>query len=107
MTFEDATIKGQHLDFSYADLEIQSPEHVNLAVGDRSVNFFLNPNDFPITVAGERINLCMLYGDNNEEMTVQRVDADGGASMDVYSMDDYQKTITFLYLLGKVLNDGG
>lgn len=117
MDFTESTISGKHLDLSYGDLTIESPEHVNLAVGDRSVDLFLSPNDFPITLDGQRINLCMLYGDESEEMTVQRIDTSGNsfyghgaaveteASMEVYEMTDYQKTVAFLYLLGDVMND--
>lgn len=119
MDLQDAQITGQHLDLSYSDLQIQSAEDVNLAVGDRSVDLFLDPNHFPLTIEGQRINLCMLYGDSAEEMTVQRINTNSNgafyghgaavgreASMEVYEMNDYQKTVAFLYLLGQVMNDG-
>lgn len=96
------------LTMSYGDLHVGNGS-VNIAAGDRSVDFFLSPNHFPLRIAGESINLWMLYGDKEEQMAVQRLDNSGGsvkeAKLDVYDMTDYQKTVAFLYLLGVVTND--
>lgn len=115
MNFDEATISGQHLDISYSDVSIQSPEQVNLTVGDRSINLFLDPNHFPVEVDGTRVNLCMVYDEGRELMTVQSIEPGGDvfyghgavkreSSMEVFEMSEYQKTVAFLYLLGDVLH---
>lgn len=103
----------QNVIISYDELSVDDASKVRIEAGDYSTEMFLDPNHFPMRIDGDKINVKLLYGHNEQEMTVQRAPdsySPAGytgswsdeASMETIEMDEYQRTIAFLYLVGKV-----
>lgn len=104
----------KQLSLSYAEIQVQDPSTVDLAVGSRGFDLFLDPDFFPLSIGENNIDLVMKYGTDSEEMTVQLLgpvvvsDAKhvvSESSMDVINLTDDQKMVAFLYLLGDIIRD--
>ncbi len=113
------------VELEFSELEISDDatgapgyEMVHIEVGDETAELLLNPNHFPITVGDTMIGLSMEYTEDSTTMTVGEVerrqppgplstveyDTLYEESMDVHEMTDYQEIVTFLYLIGRVVN---
>jgi len=95
------------LTISHGDIKLKSTDATNIAIGERSVDFFFDPNNFPLYCDGEKITISMCWGTEDDILTVERCGADSEVeTIAVTNMTDYQRTIAFLYLIGKVMPDG-
>lgn len=114
-TWDHASIE-QHVILSYDELSVEDASQVRIEAGDYSTEMFLDPNHFPMRIDGDKINVKLLYGPDEQELTVQRASASYSptgisdswgdeASMETMGMTTYQRTVAFLYLVGKVLNE--
>lgn len=106
----------QQLLLSYDELSIGDPSRIQIAAANHSTDMFLDPGYFPLQLDDDKINVKLLYGEDEAEMTVQLAPDSykpqnysglwcREASMETVEMDEYQRTIAFLYLVGKVLDD--
>lgn len=85
-----------------------SPETTTIAAGDRSTELFIDPKYFPLQLCGETIHFEVEYGPQSEIFVCSREDNSQRvhfSEMDVFEMNNYQKTITFLYLVSAVMPD--
>lgn len=99
---------SSELTLSFGDVELQSKEAANICVGERNVDLFFNPNNFPILCGDTAIDMGMRWTEDSDTMTVKRIDSGGVdwfATMDVTEMTGYQRTITLLYLVGRLTKD--
>lgn len=115
---EQGSLSQQEVSLSFADIELQSTEAANIVVGERSIDFFFDPNNFPTSYDGDTINMEMRWTEDSQEMVVQRIQRDrsplysadscvaSSVSIDVNKMNGFQKTVAFLYLIGKVMRRG-
>jgi hypothetical protein len=101
---ETGAISSSKVSLSFDDVSLHSTESSNIVVGDRSVDFFFDPNNYPISYDGVEINIEMHWKEEEETMFVQ---AEGGcsASVEVDEMTDPQKMTALLYLIGVVTDE--
>lgn len=102
-------VREESLAISFADVSPQSTNGSNIIVGSRNIDFFFDPNNFPVECDGDVINLYMKWTDSSTNMTVQIVEGREPVtkerSIDVSEMEDWQKSIAFLYLIGVLTNE--
>lgn len=115
---EDGSLRQADVQLSFGDIELASTQAANVVVGDRSIDFFFDPNNFPTSYDGDTINMEMRWTEDSETMVIQRLQRNSNslysadsrvassASIDVGEMNDFQKTVAFLYLVGEVMNRG-
>lgn len=123
ISYNDSTLDGSNIELSFADLQVKNAEPgvngrtasayetVNIAVGERSVDLFLDPNHFPIPVEDTLVNVRMQYSGESTVMNVESVEQHHISeyeTLEYYSVEvtdctEYQQMVAFLYLIGVLL----
>lgn len=107
----DSTVSSQFVELNFGTIYIEDETAANIVVGERSIDLFHSPDTFPMVIGDVRINLLRQYGDATETMVLHRYEGqeldkpEATASIDTMDMTDYQQSVAFLYLVGKVMAD--
>lgn len=113
----------EEIQLDFDSVDVQSTASANIVVGGRSIDFFFDPNNYPIEVDGHTITIEMRWGADSDTLIVKRIQnrktrvgrndrwmspnkqTCEKASMSIGVLTRRQQSIALLYLIGRVLPD--